>query len=588
MLSKAVGVFTSDAIQSAYKIIGTPEKNTTTDMPDDSPCFRANTSRTEELLARNQRLGRPILNVGLPKCGSTTLTDFFTCAGMKTSQAFTDRDTNIGLCMRSAFESGKRIIASCDTWVNINEARGSKNIKTTLDHDVEAIMQMDVVRSPTECVFPQISYLDQIHEEHPNATFILNFHPVQHWLKSMVNWSRNGERMQERLTECDLPGLPKGVGKSAEELKRWLCGHVNNMRNFVAEHPSHALIELDLYDNDRNAKLMAGLFRAKESCWGHSNLSKKGTTRNDLQAIKMMVPSNPGARPSAVRAYARPKTNLTAVICAVGKHEAPYIDEWTDYHLALGFASIYIYDNTDRFELEQWGHNRHDRGENVFVFHNPGWRSQCKAYYNCANSMIRKGHKWALFIDLDEFLILKKHSHVVDFASEYVEDGHLGINWRLFGTSDLQNYEPIPVTKRFQYRVPEDYSKNTFIKSFVRLNAMNLSSPCFDPHILPRKVGRYLKDTNGTKFSTSRHRGPTDVAVIYHFYFKSKEEYISKRSRGAGHLGMHQSLVKEAIAGLDPVNRNASIPNGTIFDDTAWQMIKKMVPKYALYDKFLQ
>jgi Glycosyl transferase family 2 len=319
-----------------------------------------------------------------------------------------------------------------------------------------------------------------------------------------------------------------------------------------------------------------------------SSQIKMPAEKVDVFLSLLIGPTNPGARPSAVRAYSRPKMNQTAAICAVGKHEAPYIDEWTDYHLALGFSSIYVYDNTDRFELEQWGHDRHERGENVFVVHNPGWSSQCKAYYNCANSTRSKGHTWALFIDLDEFLILKKHSHVVDFASEYVEHGHLGMNWRLFGTSDRQNYEPIPVTKRFQYRVHEDYQKNTAIKSFVRLEDMNLSRPCFDPHFFPRKVGTYLKDTDGTKFNSSRHRGPTNVAVIYHYYFKSKEEYISKRSRGAGHLGYHESLVNEAIAGRDPVNRTASIPNGTIFDDTAWQMIKKMVPKYALYDKFLQ
>ena len=36
-----------------------------------------------------------------------------------------------------------------------------------------------------------------------------------------------------------------------------------------------------------------------------------------------------------------------AVICAIALHEEPYIDEWIQYHLALGFSHIYLYDNSN-------------------------------------------------------------------------------------------------------------------------------------------------------------------------------------------------------------------------------------------------
>ncbi len=40
----------------------------------------------------------------------------------------------------------------------------------------------------------------------------------------------------------------------------------------------------------------------------------------------------------------------TAAICAIQKWGLRYIDEWVDYHLAIGFQTIFIYDNSDDFE----------------------------------------------------------------------------------------------------------------------------------------------------------------------------------------------------------------------------------------------
>lgn len=42
-----------------------------------SPCFRADSATTESLLLQNRVLSKPIINVGMPKCGSSTLEHFF-------------------------------------------------------------------------------------------------------------------------------------------------------------------------------------------------------------------------------------------------------------------------------------------------------------------------------------------------------------------------------------------------------------------------------------------------------------------------------------------------------------------------------
>lgn len=328
-------------------------------------------------------------------------------------------------------------------------------------------------------------------------------------------------------------------------------------------------------------------------------------------------------------------SNETAAICAVAKYETPYLEEWIDYHVGLGFHSIYIYDNTDRYELQDWLRGRHHLQTRVRIFHNPGWGKQCSSYEACTQLALEHHHTWVLFHDIDEFLVMKEnydtyrdyynttvihndttttittneftnnatqHYHyydadnivvparrmnVVDFAKLYLPNGgSLSLNWEIFGTAHRNAYEPLPVLKRFQCRVVQNYTRNRYIKSLVHLPSRNLSEPCFDPHIFALNEGTYRYNTDGiiTDGESQQWGGPTNVASLYHFIFKSYEEYVEKRQRGAGFFGNYTiaDLVPQAINHTGP--DGAPIPNGTIYDPTAWNKLKAMVPKYRLYD----
>ena len=94
-----------------------------------------------------------------------------------------------------------------------------------------------------------------------------------------------------------------------------------------------------------------------------------------------------------------------------------------------------------------------------------------------------------------------------------------------------------------------------------------------------------MKDTTGKKFNLSQNtNGPDNVASIHHYKFKSREEFILKRSRGRGFHGTKQldELVAMAVKGL--ASDGEPIPNGTVFDDLLWKTLKRMVPKYAVFD----
>ena len=283
----------------------------------------------------------------------------------------------------------------------------------------------------------------------------------------------------------------------------------------------------------------------------------------------------------------------TAALCViVGSDEGPYIDEWLEYHIALGFDEIYVYDNTDNHMFGNWTTNY----EKVSIMHHPGLSMQIRVYNKCAKQAIEDGHKWAAFIDLDEFIVLKKHRNIVDFLTEYCDSGAIVLSWIIFGSGNHTEYEPIPVTKRFQYYAPDDKA-NHFVKSIVRLEDLISVGT---PHWVNVRNETTSRTTGGLVFTYPRlkpihlwkeEERQSDVAVIHHYRYKSMQEYVKKRARGwsvdtkcqcrqngeEACRECYESLVKNATENA----MNNPIPSGTVYDDSAWLFLKKNVPKYS-------
>lgn len=204
-------------------------------------------------------LPKPFINLGFPKVGSTTMHKFFECAGFKSSHNICDshgfikfKGNRCGVCFKNALKSDLPMLETCGNY--------------------DAWMQIDA----DGLFYPQIEYLEEIHNESPNATFVLPFRDVSTWHKSLQNWKmidwpkHDHTTLEQLIVKADLPGLPPGVGHIEEELVEWWCWHVKIVREFVKIHPSHALVEVDIED-PLAGSMMGTLFGASQSCWGHAN-----------------------------------------------------------------------------------------------------------------------------------------------------------------------------------------------------------------------------------------------------------------------------------------------------------------------------
>ena len=232
-----------------------------------SKCYQANLTRSYELVRKyNQSCAKlggpsfPILNVGFPKSGTSSLHSYFKCAGYKS------RHSEAGTCMHKVFDDieGNKTKSPLDY-----QCVGNNMIATQLDSSRKG-----------QCYWPQITLLDEIHHSVPNATFVLLFRDVRDWIRSINQWGT----LRKRLNMCHLRSLVKQDLLTDNELKMWWCRHITHIREFVDQYPSHELIELEIYNKNVTSNILTSLFGGSESCWGRSNakasLTKKTNNTN--------------------------------------------------------------------------------------------------------------------------------------------------------------------------------------------------------------------------------------------------------------------------------------------------------------------
>jgi len=214
---------------------------------------------------------------------------------------------------------------------------------------------------------------------------------------------------------------------------------------------------------------------------------------------------------------------MKIVLVCIAKNEDNYIQEWVDYHLKLGFDNIVIYEN-------DWDSNI--TNDNVIKIKVSGVKQQIPSYNNFIKTY-KEAYDWCAFIDVDEFLVLKKHKNIHDFITDYKDQTAIGINWVLFGDSNLKTITEYSVIKRFIMR--ED-KPNVHIKSIVNLKKCN---QMWVHHHAGDCVDTNLKQINNTPFNSD---GPIDIAQINHYFTKTKEEFINKRNRGRADNGAIRKL----------------------------------------------
>ena len=196
-----------------------------------------------------------VVNLGLPKSGTTTLAKALRLAGyVVADHRLRGRNTDdpaqkgslvADLLYRGYFETG-------DPAAHLP--------------GITALSEMSVLRG-AKSLWPQMDFalLLAIRKYHPEVRFLASRRDAFELSQSMLAWSDLG---LSRLPDSAIPGLPKGYGDTTKQRVQWAEGHYEALTQFFENDPN--FLEFTIADPDARVKISAFLGR-ELPWWGHLN-----------------------------------------------------------------------------------------------------------------------------------------------------------------------------------------------------------------------------------------------------------------------------------------------------------------------------
>ena len=221
--------------------------------------------------------------------------------------------------------------------------------------------------------------------------------------------------------------------------------------------------------------------------------------------------------------------NMRVNLVAIAKNEDPYIEEWIEYNLKIGFDFIFLY-------LNDWEYTPTSDRVKAFQFNGHG------VHLECYREFLRKHHKeceWAAFFDIDEFLVLKKHNNVKDFISDVdnrFNTKQIGINWAYFGDNGISDFPEGTegVLERFTMRGKEG---SLTVKSIVNVVEVSNNLPMIDSFVNTHYLYYdSITPSGGLVHGVYSIDPDLEIAQLNHYYCKTKKEFEIKIARGRSDL----------------------------------------------------
>ena len=208
-----------------------------------------------------------VINLGLPKSGTTTLHGFLECGNVRSSHWRCGK-MPCGVCIAQNIRKQKAPFTGCGSY--------------------KAWAQMDILEPANgRCSLPQTHHAQTLLSHYPNALFVLPLRNPVAWSDSIHRWEKH---MDRRLAQCvskywnSISTEDKYVDVVANitkksfsainsaELVKFYEAHVQSVRLLKMLHPTLRLVEYNI-SNPRN--LFEALPNIPQTCYKHKNQNTK-------------------------------------------------------------------------------------------------------------------------------------------------------------------------------------------------------------------------------------------------------------------------------------------------------------------------
>lgn len=224
-------------------------------------------------------------------------------------------------------------------------------------------------------------------------------------------------------------------------------------------------------------------------------------------------------------------------ICSIFKNEGPYLKEFVEYHLLMGFEHFYLYNNNSDDNYKEILQRYVEKGIVTLVEWPvvPGQGPMYEHWY----STFRHETSWVSFLDLDEFICPLKVTNIQEWIKPFEKYPVIMLYWKMFGTNGLYEHDE---TKLVTEQYINSWGKISEIGKVIYNTDYDISS--FSKgmmHGFNVKLGRLdVPPINSFGFFVVRgiHRYTMeDTIQVNHYWSKAFECYKRKHARGSAVFG---------------------------------------------------
>jgi hypothetical protein len=221
---------------------------------------------------------------------------------------------------------------------------------------------------------------------------------------------------------------------------------------------------------------------------------------------------------------------MSSLLVAIIRDEVRNVGEWMLYHASLGFERILIYDHLSEDGMA-------DEIRRVaalcpakvdIVRWTDATQPQATAYRD-AIKRNADPDLWMSFLDIDEFLVLPPGLLLDEFIATLDGNRAIAFNWKCYGSSGFEDYNPGLITQDLLWRAPDDYSANRHTKLLVQ---RGMIAQFMNPHYMILREGQYvmsdLKPAIWDKAGKLKAVPANLPAFINHYECRTRAHYNKK------------------------------------------------------------
>lgn len=225
-------------------------------------------------------------------------------------------------------------------------------------------------------------------------------------------------------------------------------------------------------------------------------------------------------------------------ICSIFKNEGPYLKEFVEYHLLIGFEHFYLYNNNSDDNYKEVLQPYVDRGVVTLVEWPiiPGQGPMYEHWYKT----YRHESSWISFLDLDEFICPMKVTSISEWIKPFEKYPVVMMYWKMFGTNGYYEHDNTKLVTE-QYinswsKISEigkviyntDYDIINFSKGMM--HGFKVKVGAF--HVPPINSFGYFVDYNVHRYNSK------DLTIqVNHYWSKAYGCYLRKHQRGSAVFG---------------------------------------------------